>query len=97
LLDATIVAIGAGVLSWVMLVTPYVSDSSLSLLTRIGAIVYPAGDLLVLTLLLRLLAAGESPADLVARADVALYRAKEAGRNRAVAAGEPSEAATAVS
>jgi diguanylate cyclase (GGDEF)-like protein len=58
LLDALVVAIGAGVLAWVMLITPYTSDSSLSLAVRIVSTAYPACDLLLLTLLLRLLFAG---------------------------------------
>lgn len=58
LLDALVVAIGAGVLSWVTLITPYASDSSLSLVARIISIAYPASDLLLLTLLLRLLFTG---------------------------------------
>jgi diguanylate cyclase (GGDEF)-like protein len=60
LLDALVVAIGAGVLAWVALITPYASDSSLSLVARIASIAYPAGDLLLLTLLLRLLFAGST-------------------------------------
>lgn len=58
LIDATVVAIGTGVLAWVTLITPYTSDTSLSLLVRLTSVAYPAGDLLVLTLLLRLLFSG---------------------------------------
>lgn len=58
LIDATAVAIGFGVLAWVTLVTPYANDASLSLVVRLVSIAYPACDLLVLTLLLRLLFAG---------------------------------------
>lgn len=58
LLDALVVAMGAGVLAWVTLITPYASDSSLGLVARIVSIAYPACDLLLLTLLLRLLFAG---------------------------------------
>jgi diguanylate cyclase (GGDEF)-like protein len=58
LLDAVVVAVGAGVLAWVTLITPYASDSSLSLVARIVSIAYPASDLLLLTLLLRLLFTG---------------------------------------
>ncbi|HSK95147.1 MAG TPA: GGDEF domain-containing protein [Euzebyales bacterium] len=58
LLDALVVAMGAGVLAWVTLITPYASDSSLSLVARLVSIAYPACDLMLLTLLLRLLFAG---------------------------------------
>jgi hypothetical protein len=58
LLDALVVAIGTGVLSWVMFITPYAGDQSLSLLARLASVAYPAGDVLLLTLMLRLLFAG---------------------------------------
>jgi hypothetical protein len=49
---------GTGVLSWVMFITPYAGDQSLSLLARLASVAYPAGDVLLLTLLLRLLFSG---------------------------------------
>ncbi|HSK95148.1 MAG TPA: GGDEF domain-containing protein [Euzebyales bacterium] len=58
LLDAVVVAIGAGVIAWVTLATPYTNDASLSLAARAVSIAYPACDVLLLTLLLRLLFAG---------------------------------------
>jgi diguanylate cyclase (GGDEF)-like protein len=58
LIDATVVAIGTGVLAWVTLVTPSFGDGSVSLVVRLTSIAYPACDLLLLTLLLRLLFSG---------------------------------------
>jgi diguanylate cyclase (GGDEF)-like protein len=46
------------VLSWVVFITPYAGDQSLSLLARLASVAYPACDVLLLTLLLRLLFAG---------------------------------------
>jgi diguanylate cyclase (GGDEF)-like protein len=55
LLDALVVAIGAGVIAWVTLVTPGATDDGLTLIEHAVSIAYPACDLLLLTLLLRLL------------------------------------------
>lgn len=53
-IDATIVAIGAGVLTWVFIMSPYVFDSSMTLLERLVSVAYPVGDLLLLAVLVRL-------------------------------------------
>jgi diguanylate cyclase (GGDEF)-like protein/PAS domain S-box-containing protein len=56
-LDAAILAIGLGVVSWVFLMAPYVEDPALSLLERSVAVAYPLADVLVLGILARFLAA----------------------------------------
>ena len=93
LVDAAIVAIGAGVLTWVFIMSPYVFDSSMTLVERLVSLAYPVGDLLLLAVLVRLvfapgkfsistgvacLAWDESAAELLARADQALYASKDA-------------------
>jgi diguanylate cyclase (GGDEF)-like protein len=55
LIDATIIATGLGLLSWVFLMKPAATDSSLSMVGRIIAIAYPAADVLLLALVARLL------------------------------------------
>ena len=55
LVDAAIVAIGVGVLSWVFLIDPYVSDASVPLLERAISVAYPLGDLLLVVVATRLL------------------------------------------
>ncbi|MGH2775071.1 MAG: GGDEF domain-containing protein [Actinomycetota bacterium] len=54
LVDAAIVAIGAGVLTWVFIMSPYVFDSSMTLVERLASLAYPVGDLLLLAVLVRL-------------------------------------------
>jgi diguanylate cyclase len=63
-IDAAIVTVGAGVLSWVYLVTPAAADSSLPLLARLIAGAYPVADLLIVAVFVRLLftPGGASPA-----------------------------------
>jgi diguanylate cyclase len=48
--DGVIVAIGAGVLLWVYLISPTAADQSVPLLERIVTVAYPAGDLLLFTI-----------------------------------------------
>jgi diguanylate cyclase (GGDEF)-like protein len=55
LIDATIIATGLGLLSWVFLMKPAATDSTLTVLGRIISIAYPAADVLLLALLARLL------------------------------------------
>ena len=50
LIDAAIVTIGASVVSWVFLISPYVGDGSLHTAERLVAIAYPVGDLLLLAM-----------------------------------------------
>jgi signal transduction histidine kinase len=54
LIDATIITIGVGLLSWVFLIAPYVRARELSLAQRLVSIAYPLGDVLVLAVATRL-------------------------------------------
>jgi signal transduction histidine kinase len=53
LIDATVIAVGTGLLVWEFLVEPYVRDASLSLLERVVSIAYPVGDVLLIALAAR--------------------------------------------
>jgi diguanylate cyclase (GGDEF)-like protein len=57
-----------------------------------AALAHPLADAGVITVSIGLAGGVEEPEDLLARADAALYRAKESGRNRVVAADEGSYA-----
>jgi diguanylate cyclase (GGDEF)-like protein len=57
LIDASILTVGAGVLSWVFVIVPYATDGSLSAVERLGSVAYPLADLLLLGLIARLLLA----------------------------------------
>lgn len=54
LIDAAIVTLGVGVISWVFLIVPYAKDPTLTLTARFVSIAYPLGDLLLLALIVRL-------------------------------------------
>ena len=54
LLDALILTSGVGLLSWIYLISPYVSDPTLTPLLKIVSIAYPVFDLLVLAMGARL-------------------------------------------
>jgi diguanylate cyclase (GGDEF)-like protein len=58
LIDAGIITVSCTVLAWVYLIAPYTSDGSLSVLQKVVSVAYPAGDLLCLAVLVRLLIAG---------------------------------------
>ncbi|MDP9468829.1 MAG: EAL domain-containing protein, partial [Chloroflexota bacterium] len=65
LLDALIVAVGVGLVSWVFLMAPIVADTSQSPLEIAVALVYPMLDILLLGVMVRLLLApGEHVASL---------------------------------
>lgn len=55
LIDASIVGLGAALLYWLVLASPYVEDSSLGVAGSMVATAYPAGDALLLAVCLRLL------------------------------------------
>jgi diguanylate cyclase (GGDEF)-like protein len=57
LIDAAIIATGVGLLTWVLLVVPTTHDTSLSVLGQAVVIAYPAADVLILAMLVRLLIA----------------------------------------
>jgi diguanylate cyclase (GGDEF)-like protein/PAS domain S-box-containing protein len=54
LIDALVVTIGAGTLSWVFLMAPYAHDHTLGLLTKLTSLAYPVMDLLLLAVGVRL-------------------------------------------
>jgi diguanylate cyclase (GGDEF)-like protein len=54
LIDATIITIGAGVVAWVFLLSPYTSDATLTSHERLTALAYPLGDVLLLSMAARL-------------------------------------------
>lgn len=55
LIDAWIIAVAAGLLSWVYLISPAVGDTGTALTTRLVSAAYPLGDLLLAALGVRLL------------------------------------------
>lgn len=61
LLDAAIVSIGVGLLSWEFLIEPYAEDETLPLLVRLVAIDYPFMGVVWVALATRLLFASRSP------------------------------------
>jgi diguanylate cyclase (GGDEF)-like protein/PAS domain S-box-containing protein len=54
LIDALVITIGIGVLSWVFLMAPNASDAELNLLQKATSIAYPLGDLLLGGMIVRL-------------------------------------------
>lgn len=57
LIDSAIVTLGIGLLSWVLVADPIVGDTSTPWAERAIAAAYPAGDILLLALVIRLVAA----------------------------------------
>jgi two-component system, cell cycle response regulator len=55
LIDASVIALGAGLLSWLFLIGPYASDAQRSVLVKLAFVAYPAADLLVFAVAVRLL------------------------------------------
>jgi hypothetical protein len=55
LIDASIIAVGAGLLSWLFLIGPYAGDTQLSALIKLVSVAYPTADLLVFAVAVRLL------------------------------------------
>jgi len=53
-IDAAIIAIGFGLLSWVLVMVPYFQDPSLGLVELLVSLAYPVGDVLLLALAARL-------------------------------------------
>jgi signal transduction histidine kinase len=58
LLDALVVTIGLGVVSWQFLMVPYARDPSLSLEQKLTSIVLPLADIVLLAMLVRLWSGG---------------------------------------
>src|SRR6266498_3532516 len=55
LIDACVIALGAGLLSWLFLIGPLASDAQRSALVKMASVAYPAADLLVFAVAVRLL------------------------------------------
>jgi diguanylate cyclase (GGDEF)-like protein len=55
LVDTTTISTGLGLLTWVFIIRPLAADSSLSLLARTVSIAYPVGDIVLLSMLVRLM------------------------------------------
>jgi signal transduction histidine kinase len=58
LIDAVIIATGAGLLSWIFLIVPYVRAPDLTLLQRLVSTAYPLMDVMLLAVAVRLWRAG---------------------------------------
>jgi len=54
LIDAAILTLGLSLLSWVLLITPYLHDATLGLLPKLVSVAYPIGDILLLAAVIRL-------------------------------------------
>jgi diguanylate cyclase (GGDEF)-like protein len=55
LVDTTTISTGLGLLAWVFIIHPLAADPSLSLLARGVSIAYPVGDIVLLSMLVRLI------------------------------------------
>jgi diguanylate cyclase (GGDEF)-like protein/PAS domain S-box-containing protein len=53
-IDSLIMTLGLALVSWIVLIAPYVHDKSLSLLPKLVSIAYPLGDILLLAAAIRL-------------------------------------------
>ena len=58
LIDSLIVGIGVGTISWVFLISPYVTDSTLTLAEKLVAMAYPLMDIILVTVAVRLAVGG---------------------------------------
>lgn len=54
LIDAGIMTLGLAVISWALLIAPYLNDPSLGLLAKLVSAAYPIGDILLLAAAIRL-------------------------------------------
>jgi diguanylate cyclase (GGDEF)-like protein/PAS domain S-box-containing protein len=54
LIDAGIMTLGLAVLSWTLLIAPYLNDPSLGLAAKLVSVAYPVGDILLLAAAIRL-------------------------------------------
>ncbi len=55
LIDAAILTGGLSLLSWVLLIAPYIHDPTLGLLPKLVSVAYPVGDIILLAAAIRLL------------------------------------------
>jgi diguanylate cyclase (GGDEF)-like protein/PAS domain S-box-containing protein len=58
LIDAAILTLGLSLLSWVLLIAPYLHDPTLSLLPKLVSVAYPLGDIILLAAAIRLILDG---------------------------------------
>jgi diguanylate cyclase (GGDEF)-like protein/PAS domain S-box-containing protein len=58
LIDAAILTLGMSLLSWILLITPYLHDPTLGLLPKSVSVAYPLGDIILLAATIRLLLDG---------------------------------------
>ena len=56
--DATTVTIGVGLLGWIFVIHPVADDTSIALLGRIALVAYPAGGIVLLAVMARLVRGG---------------------------------------
>jgi diguanylate cyclase (GGDEF)-like protein len=77
LVDATTVTTGLGLLAWVFMIRPAITETGLSPLAHLVGVAYPVGDVLVLAMLTRLLLGGgaRSTAFLLMSASACLFLA----------------------
>jgi len=54
LIDAAILTLGLSLLSWVLLIAPYLHDPTLGLLPKLVSVAYPLGDIILLAAAIRL-------------------------------------------
>jgi diguanylate cyclase (GGDEF)-like protein/PAS domain S-box-containing protein len=54
LIDSLIMTLGLGLLSYVLLIAPYVHDQTLTLLPKLVSVAYPVGDIILLAAAIRL-------------------------------------------
>ncbi|HEY2767805.1 MAG TPA: EAL domain-containing protein [Solirubrobacteraceae bacterium] len=55
LIDAAIMTLGLSLLSWVLLIAPYLHDQTLGLLPKLVSVAYPLGDIILLAAAIRLI------------------------------------------
>ncbi len=54
LIDSAILTLGLSLLSWVLLIAPYLHDPTMSLLPKLVSVAYPLGDIILLAAAIRL-------------------------------------------
>jgi len=55
LIDAAILTLGLSLVSWVLLIAPYIHDNTLGLLPKLVSVAYPVGDIILLAAAIRLI------------------------------------------
>ncbi len=55
LIDAAILTLGLSLLSWMLLIAPYLRDPTLGLLPKLVSVAYPLGDIILLAAAIRLI------------------------------------------